>query len=108
MSARRGRAGVALIIAGRYLQLLGTAHAGDAQAWRLLGTAHAENDDDTKAIAAMGRALSAEPGDAAVLLALGVSHVNELHAGAAVSFLMRCALPKRTCWSFCHTLSKAR
>ena len=30
-------------------------------AWRLLGTVHAENDDDTQAIAAMGQALKADP-----------------------------------------------
>jgi hypothetical protein len=65
-------------------------NAGNAYAWRMLGTAHAENDDDQQAIAAMAKALSADPDNPAVLLALGVSHVNELHAGEAVRYLMRC------------------
>jgi len=30
------------------------ANPGNAEAWRLLGTVHAENDDDNQAIAAMG------------------------------------------------------
>jgi hypothetical protein len=65
-------------------------NAGNAYAWRMLGTAHAENDDDQQAIAAMAKALSADPDNPAVLLALGVSHVNELQAGEAVRYLMRC------------------
>ena len=66
--------------------------AGNAQAWRLLGTAHAENDDDRQAIAAMAKALAADPDSPEVLLALGVSHVNELQESQAVSYLMRCAV----------------
>ena len=66
--------------------------AGDAQAWRLLGAAHAENDNDAQAIAAALRALDAAPDNAGVLLALGVSHVNELQEGEAVTYLLRCAL----------------
>ena len=62
------------------------------QAWRLLGAAHAENDDDAQAIAAALRALEAAPNNAGVLLALGVSHVNELQEGQAVSYLLRFAL----------------
>lgn len=34
---------------------------GHVDAWRLLGTVHAENDDDTQAISAMGQALKADP-----------------------------------------------
>ena len=60
---------------------------GSAQAWRLLGTVHAENDDDGRAIAAMARALQAEPRDAEVLLSLGVSHTNELDAQQAVGYV---------------------
>ena len=33
---------------------------------------HAENDDDVQAIAAMARALGADPGNLEVLLSLGV------------------------------------
>ncbi|KAG2487453.1 hypothetical protein HYH03_014020 [Edaphochlamys debaryana] len=63
------------------------AHPESAEAWRLLGTVHAENDDDRQAIAAMMRAHAADPADPAVLLALGVSHTNELSQGEAVSHL---------------------
>ena len=60
---------------------------GGCDAWRLLGTVHAENDDDRRAIAAMARALAAGPGDGEVLLALGVSHTNELDAETAVAYV---------------------
>jgi Flp pilus assembly protein TadD len=63
--------------------------AGDAQSWRLLGAAHAENDNDSQAIAAALRALDAAPNNADVLLALGISHVNELQEGEAVGYLLR-------------------
>ena len=65
------------------------ARPGNAEAWRLLGTVHAENDDDGRAIAAMGRALEADPDDRGALLALGVSHVNELDRAEAVGHLRR-------------------
>lgn len=39
---------------------------GNVDAWRLLGTVHAENDDDTQAISAMARALKADPTNAEV------------------------------------------
>ncbi|KAL8520864.1 hypothetical protein ACS0TY_011426 [Phlomoides rotata] len=50
----------------------------NAEGWRLLGIAHAENDDDQQAIAAMMRAHDVDPTNLEVLLALGVSHTNEL------------------------------
>jgi peroxin-5 len=37
------------------------AHPENADAWRLLGTVHAENDDDKQAIAAMGKLLEELP-----------------------------------------------
>lgn len=43
----------------------------------------------------MGRALQAAPNSLDVMLALGVSHVNELHEGEAVEYLMRCATSSR-------------
>eukprot|EP00878_Enallax_costatus_P032988 GHUV01036350.1.p1 GENE.GHUV01036350.1~~GHUV01036350.1.p1 ORF type:complete len:227 (+),score=23.50 GHUV01036350.1:769-1449(+) len=61
----------------------------NAPAWRLLGTVHAENDDDRQAIAALQRAMKADPENLDVLLALGVSHTNELDAGEALGFLRR-------------------
>lgn len=56
-------------------------------AWRLLGAIHAENDDDRQAIAALRQAHAAAPGDADVLLSLGVSHTNELDRGRALAHL---------------------
>ncbi|CAH9107749.1 unnamed protein product [Cuscuta epithymum] len=59
----------------------------NAEGWRLLGIAHAENDDDQQAIAAMMRAQGADPMNLEVLLALGVSHTNELEQAAALKYL---------------------
>ncbi|KAF7833861.1 peroxisome biogenesis protein 5 [Senna tora] len=59
----------------------------NVEAWRLLGIAHAENDDDQQAIAAMMRAQEADPTNLEVLLALGVSHTNELEQAAALKYL---------------------
>jgi len=64
-----------------------TARPDHAEAWRLLGTVQAENDDDLQAIAAMLRALAADPQNMDVLMALGVSHTNELDTGEAVQHL---------------------
>ena len=60
---------------------------GTAEPWRLLGTVHAENDDDRRAIAAMSRALAAQPDNGEVLLSLGVSHTNELDAETAMGYV---------------------
>uniref|UniRef100_A0A1D1Y2M2 Peroxisome biogenesis protein 5 n=1 Tax=Anthurium amnicola TaxID=1678845 RepID=A0A1D1Y2M2_9ARAE len=59
----------------------------NAEAWRLLGITHAENDDDQQAIASMLRAQEADPTNLEVLLALGVSHTNELEQPAALKYL---------------------
>ncbi|XP_019185113.1 PREDICTED: peroxisome biogenesis protein 5 [Ipomoea nil] len=59
----------------------------NAEGWRLLGIAHAENDDDQQAIAAMMRAHEADSTNLEVLLALGVSHTNELEQAAALKYL---------------------
>ncbi|XP_010539370.1 PREDICTED: peroxisome biogenesis protein 5 isoform X2 [Tarenaya hassleriana] len=59
----------------------------NAEGWRLLGITHAENDDDQQAIAAMMRAHEADSTNLEVLLALGVSHTNELEQAAALKFL---------------------
>jgi len=60
---------------------------GTVEPWRLLGTVHAENDDDRRAIAAMARALAAQPDNREVLLSLGVSHTNELDAETAMGYV---------------------
>ncbi|XP_043700533.1 peroxisome biogenesis protein 5 isoform X1 [Telopea speciosissima] len=61
----------------------------NAEGWRLLGITHAENDDDQQAIASMMRAQEVDPTNLEVLLALGVSHTNELEQAAALKFLYR-------------------
>ncbi|KAF8414342.1 hypothetical protein HHK36_002343 [Tetracentron sinense] len=61
----------------------------NAEGWRLLGITHAENDDDQQAIASMMRAEEADPTNLEVLLALGVSHTNELEQAAALKYLYR-------------------
>ncbi|GAB2289314.1 hypothetical protein Dimus_023618 [Dionaea muscipula] len=60
---------------------------GNAEGWRLLGIAHAENDDDQQAIASMMKAQEVDPTNLEVLLALGVSHTNELEQTAALKYL---------------------
>lgn len=59
----------------------------NAEGWRLLGVTHAENDDDQQAIASMMRAHEADPTNLEVLLALGVSHTNELEQAEALKYL---------------------
>ncbi|KAI4321758.1 hypothetical protein MLD38_035105 [Melastoma candidum] len=59
----------------------------NSEGWRLLGITHAENDDDQQAIAAMMKAQEADPTNLEVLLALGVSHTNELEQAAALRYL---------------------
>ncbi|KAK9803033.1 hypothetical protein WJX72_010398 [[Myrmecia] bisecta] len=60
---------------------------GNVDAWRLLGIVHAENDDDQQSIAAMNKALAADPTNPEVLLSLGVSYTNELDQTRALSYL---------------------
>ncbi|KAK1297659.1 Peroxisome biogenesis protein 5 [Acorus calamus] len=59
----------------------------NAEGWRLLGITHAENDDDQQAIASMMRAREVDPTNLEVLLALGVSHTNELEQMEALRYL---------------------
>ncbi|CAL4999593.1 unnamed protein product [Urochloa decumbens] len=61
----------------------------NSEGWRLLGVTQAENDDDQQAIAAMMCAQEANPTNLEVLLALGVSHTNELEQGEALRYLYR-------------------
>lgn len=59
----------------------------NSEAWRLLGTVQAENDDDIQAIAAMNKALACDPDNLEVLFSLGVSYTNELDHKAALDYL---------------------
>lgn len=50
----------------------------NSDAWRWLGTAHAENDEDKVAVIALQRSLTADPENIEALFDGGVSHTNEL------------------------------
>jgi len=50
----------------------------NSDAWRWLGTAHADNDEDKQAIAALRSSLEADPENIEALLDAGVSYTNEL------------------------------
>ncbi|CAL8464869.1 g4404 [Coccomyxa elongata] len=79
-------------------------HPDNVEAWRLLGTVHAENDDDQQAIAALNKALAADPRNAEVLLSLGVSYTNELDQGRALGYLLAWLSQQR---SFAELLANA-
>lgn len=84
---------VALLRAGRATEAAQAFEAelherGDnAEAWRLLGKCHAELDADRSAIACLQRAVEHDPYNLDALLALGVSHVNEMQHRAALETL---------------------
>jgi peroxin-5 len=56
----------------------------NSDAWYQLGRIQAENDDDQQAIAAMSKAHEVNPQNPEVLLALAVSHANELDQDEAL------------------------
>ncbi|KAL3774406.1 hypothetical protein ACHAW5_010479 [Stephanodiscus triporus] len=58
-----------------------------ADAWRMLGKCHTENDEDQKAIVCWLRSLERDPFSPETLLALGVSYVNELDHEKAIESL---------------------
>ena len=58
--------------------------ADNSDAWLALGLAHAENDEDVKAIIALNRAVESDTESLDALLALGVSHTNELEQSNAL------------------------
>lgn len=58
-----------------------------ADAWRMLGKCHTENDEDQRAIVCMLRSLERDPFSPETLLALGVSYVNELNHERAIEML---------------------
>ncbi|GBG26205.1 Peroxisomal targeting signal 1 receptor [Hondaea fermentalgiana] len=58
-----------------------------ADAWRMLGVAHQENDQDPKAIACLERAVDNDAYHLDALLGLGVSYVNELDQERALKNL---------------------
>ena len=58
-----------------------------ADAWRMLGKCHTENDEDQKAIICWLRSLERDPFSPETLLALGVSYVNEMNHEKAIEML---------------------
>lgn len=58
-------------------------HPMSADAWALMGKAHAENDQDGEAIACLKIANALNPNDREVLVNLGISQVNELSGAKA-------------------------
>jgi peroxin-5 len=64
-----------------------TARDDNAEAWRMLGQCHAENDEDRRAIACLERAAERDPYNLEALVALGVSRVNELDQDGALRAL---------------------
>lgn len=59
----------------------------NADAWRMLGKCHTENDADSKAIVCWLKSLERDPYSPETLLALGVAYVNELDWEKAVESL---------------------
>lgn len=59
----------------------------DADSWRLLGQCHAENEEESQAIAALTQAISLDPYNLEALLLLSVSYTNGLEQARALNLL---------------------
>ena len=58
-----------------------------SEGWRMLGMSHQEHDQDREAIICLEKAVEQDPYNLDALLALGVSHVNELNSPKALAKL---------------------
>lgn len=85
--------GVRLLEAGRLreaIQALEAAVSVDAdhsEAWRYLGQARAENEEEGPAIAALLKSISLDPYNLPALMMLGVSYTNDLEERRALTYL---------------------
>jgi len=59
----------------------------NAEAWRYLGQARAENEDEANAIAALLKAIEIDPYNLPALMMLGVSYTNALEEARALKYL---------------------
>ncbi len=59
----------------------------NAEAWRWLGLANAQNENEGQALAALHKCVSIDPYNLPALLQLGVSHCNELNEARALKYL---------------------
>jgi len=59
----------------------------NAEAWRYLGQARAENEDEANAIAALLKAIEIDPYNLPALMMLGVSYTNDLEEVRALKYL---------------------
>lgn len=59
----------------------------NAEAWRYLGQAQAEHEDEANAIAALLKCVSLDPYNLPALLMLGVSYTNDLEEARALNYL---------------------
>eukprot|EP00657_Telonema_sp_P-1_P010939 TRINITY_DN5641_c0_g2_i1.p1 TRINITY_DN5641_c0_g2~~TRINITY_DN5641_c0_g2_i1.p1 ORF type:complete len:259 (-),score=92.65 TRINITY_DN5641_c0_g2_i1:54-830(-) len=81
----QSRSSAASDVYKRQAQVEQSTDAGEA--WRWLGMAHAETDDDKQAIAALLKAVETDGSNLDALLELGVSCTNELDQNQALAFL---------------------
>jgi peroxin-5 len=105
-SANPYQEGLALFKEGRLddavlaFQATVTADDAHADAWRMLGVVHQENDEDRKAIICLERAVEQDAYHLDALLGLGVSYVNELDHERALknlkAWVVGCRLPVPT------------
>ena len=61
--------------------------AEHSEAWCYLGSAQAENEEESNAIAALLKAVAIDPYNLKALMMLGVSYTNDLEVGRALNYL---------------------